>query len=354
MKKVFIIMMIGIIAVSCRNSSDHNNGPLETLMLKENIRDTLSADKVFRSVDYITLDVPDSVLMGYPSKIIRDGNKILISDGTKIFVFEKDGRYIRSVSRLGRGPGEHRGIRDFTADGNNIYMVDSNPKLLKYSVDGKFIEDLPLGSFAATVQPLGNGNLVVTSAYQANEAKFKLFDESTLKEVSSYCPVDEAEMKYRQIIGQNNFFRYKGFLLFHEKWNSDVYKLGNDGYSILYHIDFFGKNIPSAFLHDHYSDVIDFSMKLNGKGYSYLLNDYAESAENILMKIMDNGKVYMCLYNKRTKASTLFRYMKMQKGVPAVDVKTMPANFYSEDSMFLTLKENEKNLKVRICQVKLR
>jgi len=354
MKRLFYIAIITFLAVGCHNHTTRNDDQLKTIRLKENIQDTINADKVFRSINYITLVTPDSVLMGYPAKIIKDRNRIFVSDGSKVFVFDKGGKYVMSVSREGRGPSEHQSVRDFSVDGDNVYIIDSTPCLFKYSIDGVFLDKQPLGSFAATVQPIDEDKLVVTSAYQNKEDKFRMFREVTLKETSSYFPVNEAEMKYRQLLNQNNFFVYDGSLLYHERWNNYVYLLKTNGYKIIYHFDFFGRNIPEDFLHAKYSDVVDFSMKLRDKSYCYLLNDYAESDNSILMSISDCGKCRMCLYDKKVGTSIQFNYIILRPGSSAVSVGTIPANFYSEDSMFFTLGEDEDDAKVQICEVRLK
>ena len=352
MKKALLIVFAGLIAISC--GSHRNANKLTTIELKQNLMDTILAEQVFKSVDVITLDLPDSILMGYPSKIIQEGDNIYTSDGTGIFVFNSEGQYIRPISRKGRGPGEHQGILDFTVDGDNVYLIDSSQKLMKYAIDGHFVNSQSIGFFAATIQPLGKGKLVVTSAYQDKGDKFRLFSEATLKETSSYCPVNEAEMKYRQLLCQNSSFVYDGSLLFHERWNSDVYRLEDDGYNIIYHFDFFGRSIPESFLQAQYSDVVDFSMKLKDKNYCYLLNDYAESDKKILMCMQDNGKTYMCLYDKKSRTSIQFSYIKLKPDSPAFGIGTIPANFYSEESMFFSLGEGGNDSDFQICKVRLK
>ncbi len=114
-----------------------------------NISDALKKEEaVFLSeiaadVKYILLEYTNESALSYINGVIFFKNHILIYDvRSNLLLFNMDGKFIRRIGKLGRGPGEYSNILGIDADVQNeiIYVLDNGTnKLLSYGLDGKFI-----------------------------------------------------------------------------------------------------------------------------------------------------------------------------------------------------------------------
>jgi hypothetical protein len=111
------------------------------------------SSEVFKRVKTIILETNKNAMIsqGQVSSIQVYGNQIFILDSNKskgLYVFNKDGRFIRKIGNAGQGSGEYVEAIDFTIDKKNklIYILDSqNQNILKYNLaTGTFISNIKL------------------------------------------------------------------------------------------------------------------------------------------------------------------------------------------------------------------
>lgn len=114
---------------------------------------------------YILLDTVPEAQIANPIKIVKakDSN-IWISDTRtkKIVNFTPDGKWIKTFSKFGQGPGEYLNITDFeiTPEGQ-LYLLDGRlDKIMVYSSTGDFIKSLNLPFEADMFHILKNGNIL--------------------------------------------------------------------------------------------------------------------------------------------------------------------------------------------------
>jgi hypothetical protein len=95
-----------------------------------------------------------------------------------LLVFDRDGRFVRKIGNLGRGPGEYSDISDFTIDAENkhIYILD-RLRVHKYHITGAYINTIEIKSIRVSanfIQYYGGKLYSDAYGYSANNGGYLL------------------------------------------------------------------------------------------------------------------------------------------------------------------------------------
>ena len=341
MKKIAIIIILACIAVSCQSVATIKEDV--TIVSIGNDAVTVAyAKDIFQQVDYISPLFDENHPIGLANKVLVKDGTIFISDGRTLFQYSANGEYIRSLERRGRGPQEYYGIMDFALDNDNIYIIDRNTKLLKYTVNNDFVAAEKLDFFPASIYITDNGKLLLTSAYQNEGDKFNVYNTESLQREGSFHPITKAEMSYRHIMGQSNFYTYDDRLLYHEPMNNSVYNLdvANGLYTELYRFDLDGHNPPADFWEQQYSNVAEINIAAIEKDYNFGLPVFAITDNYMLFTYRAGANYRMCLYNRRDGSSRSFEALQFAHNMPAVSIADISFCFSNEESLYMVIPEN--------------
>ena len=94
------------------------------------------------SVEYIPLETKDNCLIGQIVRYDVSKNYILVycNKSNNVFLFRRDGRFIRQISGMGQGPEEYLRVNDVFIDENkNELILCTLGKLLFFNISGKFL-----------------------------------------------------------------------------------------------------------------------------------------------------------------------------------------------------------------------
>jgi hypothetical protein len=113
--------------------------------------DNFKMSSIFGKARAVFLEETDYAVIGEIDNVQVFDNYIFVLDiykAKKLFVFNKDGKYLRQIGTLGHGPGEYVSICDFCLDTINreIYMHDAEKRMLhKYNFDnGDYIKSVKM------------------------------------------------------------------------------------------------------------------------------------------------------------------------------------------------------------------
>jgi len=141
------------------------------------------------------------------NKVIELSNRdMLILDrySTSLMLLDSSGIIKKRFGRKGRGPDEFHIISDICLDDEeNIYALDANDKVNKYSVDGKFIKAFSLSFSLRELQRimfLGENKFLITAYQNLTEVSTK----------TSYDFLDYDQRNYLHIY-DNNFKKLFSF-----------------------------------------------------------------------------------------------------------------------------------------------
>ena len=291
------------------------------------------------AVKTVILHEDEQELMRAVSKVIWEGDEIFVSDGYGVFTFDSDGSFIRVLRNLGRGPGEYRQVFDFSVDDNSIYILDSNRKLLKYTRQGDFLNDVDLDDFYASMS-LGGGQLYLVSGNQKPGERIHVHDAVSLKEKTSFWDIPESYISYRHFMGSLSIFEGKDGLLFHEPLSNVVFIVGKNSVKPYLSFDFYGTSAQQSFWNGAFLDVMDAFEKLKQSGYSAGLPHFAYDGNTILYHFTtDEGRRLMGLWSESGKKQIQFDTISLPNG-ESVLIDRLGKFFYGYDDMLLAVEDD--------------
>ena len=148
--RLMLLLFVGILAVSCREQkkSASTGSDVKEVTFKEAPKDFLIAS-TFKNIHMIQLEAKEECLISDIRRVVDVEGKIYVLTKTnEIFCFDRaTGKYIRTIGRLGEGPGEYVSAMDICYDEKEkcICVVDYYKSAIhNYSLDGRFLGDRQL------------------------------------------------------------------------------------------------------------------------------------------------------------------------------------------------------------------
>lgn len=166
-KMKFWRILILLLLVSC--SSNTNNDSRNNDIIVLNVDKVLSDNKLlysnfFNSCKIIPLETNESCLIGQIDQIFVANDELFILDSRSaksVFVFTKNGKFIRKIGKLGRGPGEYTSPSTFKINDKRkeIYILDRNYQVIhRYDYTGRYQGNIKISGDRATDFIMTNQN----------------------------------------------------------------------------------------------------------------------------------------------------------------------------------------------------
>ena len=254
MKKVIYLFAI-ILIVSCTESKPRLQDVDALYQVNLDSIETndspLLASSMFKNVRTIILDDDEYAVIGQIDELQVFEDYLFIMDKSKarkVFIYNKEGKFVRQIGSEGRGPGEYRDLEDFCLDTKKreIYLLDFSGKVLIYNFDdGKFIKSLNFDVSATNCYYISLSNNKLYTAiipYDSNEPGNLLLemDIETGKK-QEYLDANTYNCGWnRMVFTPYNFFSNKlnSSQRFVELFMNTIMKIDKDGvkpYISLYH-----------------------------------------------------------------------------------------------------------------------
>lgn len=148
-KTIFLISSCLLLFFSCKKISEKNNSGYKIDIDKVACLDSINISTVYKDAHVIHLDTASYAMISEISKLAVYDDKIIILDKKarrQILVFNKSGKFLYSIGKIGLGPGEYTYICDFTysSKDNLLFILDSQTrKIHKYQLNtGKYLNTI--------------------------------------------------------------------------------------------------------------------------------------------------------------------------------------------------------------------
>ena len=102
-----------VLSSSCRNEK------IEGIIDLTNTADLINGihiSDIAESVTMVPLETLEESLIKYPRRIKFSAKKYFIESGNQVYMFDADGKYLKKIGKIGRGPDEYGAMSDFAVD----------------------------------------------------------------------------------------------------------------------------------------------------------------------------------------------------------------------------------------------
>lgn len=157
--KYLIIILTSYFFITCHfnnkaeiiSNTSTNKELIEINIDNQDYENTVSYSDLFNSVKFVPLETNRNCLIGQIDEIELYNDTIFILDksiGKAIYMFDKNGSFIKKIGQLGKGPGEYFSPKSFTIDNytKQIKILDEG-KLLIFSIYGEFQKEILLSHY---------------------------------------------------------------------------------------------------------------------------------------------------------------------------------------------------------------
>ena len=153
---VFCIVSLLVFSCSHRKLNSSSEGACYIIELDENKEEYMPYSSVFKNMQTIIIETNNDCLIGRINELQVYNDYIYILDmliAKSLFVFDKEGHFVRKIGNLGRGPGEYIQIEDFSIDKEKgiIYLLDFGQRVHKYRLDGTYLNTITVQIQRSTV-----------------------------------------------------------------------------------------------------------------------------------------------------------------------------------------------------------
>lgn len=327
MKEICFTMNVILIFIllSC-NSNRKNTTPI--LKVSDDILEhNIKLSELISDYKIIPLETTENGIIGQPDKIIVHDDQFFILDSRKaktVFVFSREGKFIRKIGKNGKGPGEYNAPRDFcfVPGSNNLAIVDDK-RVLLYSIEGTYSKTIVLPIPAWRIEFTDANHIACVPMGDANE--MIIVNLESRKHVSYFKYVKETHK-----ILNFPFIHYgdSGILFLH---NLDymIYKINGTKISPHIAIDF-DKNMFTE------KDLQSLKEDMNNEDRFFKIKHYFESASHIVILSYLNRVPYYIFHNKISGATKYMMLNEIENDITGSNISRFVIWSKSPDDFFIS------------------
>lgn len=217
-------------------SKKHNNGETINIELYSAYKNakTYPLSAIAENVEYIPLETTKENLLGNISNIIMTSGDIFIYSYEGIcYRFDRQGKFLNKIGRIGRGPGECMQSRDATIDTINywVYILDYD-KIVKYDYDGNFLESFRPGTESALggykILAVKPGLFLIDNiSYIFNKPgeRFSFYFFKEEQKNYTACIACEKKDRFPFCVNMPCMYRFNQNIFINDAWSDTIYRV---------------------------------------------------------------------------------------------------------------------------------
>ncbi|EOS12697.1 6-bladed beta-propeller, partial [Parabacteroides goldsteinii] len=360
MKKSVIILLVVLIGCTSKTSSPQEEVKVDSLnrnvsypvkvSLQEaikNVDNTITLSSFVDSIEYIPLKLPNK----YGIKFFQiydydeESGLFFIGDYNRVLVINKKGEFLRTIGRIGGGPGELANISNVSIDKKNKYVYLYSAQMgamFRFDYEGKFLKKMfsiltDTDKYRAAYMFYNNDDFVSISetyTYKMEPLKDRLYGYGVLDTLgrmldhtpSQHTQLDTKKDKYAGLMFNYQMTRFKGSNLLVPSGLADT---------IFTEID---NKVKPRYLLDYGDDKPDLS-KLWSYGEEreyvmyhsiFIMNPAYETLRYFIIKLRKKGVEYIVIHDKylNNSCSVIYDYVADENRDPNIPINNL--GFYND------------------------
>lgn len=208
-----VALLSALLVCSCKSQStpslEFDGKVLEAPLLSDELTDKPVYSDYVASIDTIRLesDVLESYVYWVEDLRCTD-DYIFIKSRDGIYAFDYQGKFVRTIRKIGRGRGEYLEIKKFDIQERlrqiSIYDLQT-ASIYVYSFDGVFIKKIPVSQYICEFAALSNGHYLLYNYEDGPQIKGLFEIDGDGKYVKTLFEIPEY---YKHIYPNQNFFNH--------------------------------------------------------------------------------------------------------------------------------------------------
>lgn len=302
MKYLFLLLLLaGLNACKYPDSQKFESVQVN---LDEHVQEEIKFSQFVDSMTSITLETTNESLLGKIKDVILEDTFLFVlpKEGNAVYIFNRNGKYLRKINRRGNGPGEYPYINQIGYNKKRKSLSIVSSKVIEYDLYGNVKNEINLGHYAMNdLYPLDNGDYLLSRLGETEtpEGVIRIDSTGRKKEIlyqrdpdykirNSHCkellPI-KGEIHFISPQIENNIYI----------WNGDSVRLETSF-----------KITPEVS-----SDFYATNPRVLGLGKNYYRTVYQESEKWILLCYWSQTKnTRFLLYNKATRQYQVGKVLK--------------------------------------------
>ncbi len=321
-KNIFLnILFCGCLFTACSGGSSnasssnmsYSEDGVTVIPMNAQPGDVLNLSDFAESIELIPLETTDDCLIGWIPEIIATENYYyMISavgyDFQKLYVYDKQGKFVRQISSRGQGSEEFLEVRDFDVIGDSIIKMGDVFVLRTFNLDGKQLSTKGVYDIGMTIKEVVSmkGKTIVFDNGKPNsktaENLLFQFDEKDSLQAEFFEVPSLANRISSFFVNPAALTRDEEYVYFHIPYDNYIYQIDSETleYSPKYKVNYGDRTFTWDMFDEHVGHVKDWSKQVdkekNASTCQILsLNDY------FLFTTRDNDRnYYLTLYSNCT------------------------------------------------------
>lgn len=290
----FLILII-ILCSSCNSKQKHD---YQSTTLKVDLTEqNVSLNELFSHIEVIPLETLDSCLIVEIEKVMLHQDLFYIFDQRKpaIYVFTKNGAFLKEIAGKGEGPGEYQAVTDMFLDDarQNIILLSPYGSLFIYDMEGRFLQQqtLPIKPNYYAMSFLQDNAFALWSCVETEDAGISVIYADSMKILHETWHND----RILDMGLMKPFYQYNAETYFSTAYQNTVYHIKSDSLEKAYQWDFGKDNITSNCL------------------LTYTKIENANEKNNKILKDLEEGTLPYAMesHNQNNK----YYYVALRKGI---------------------------------------
>ncbi|MDX8339750.1 6-bladed beta-propeller [Draconibacterium sp. IB214405] len=304
---VFFTIIISCLFFSCEPNKEYKSTNKHVTIINSLNRtnEAKSILDLFELKNIVELKTEPDKVIGKIKRIKVVDDNIFIFDNIRntVYRFDLEGRFLNFIGQKGGGPKEFVHAIDFCVDTTTeeVHILDNEKKILRYKLDGEFIEKIDIPVHASFIVLRENNTyLLISTASNYGRYMFFYVVNKNGKVIDERIPFAEKNIKSSfSLISGISELKSEYTMCF--PLNDTIYSYYEEDLHPKYFFDFENEKLADE-IYCNYTDEFDIIKEMEKRNKVLYISNYLET-ENLCYAIYVKGKNLLntVIYSKTTR-----------------------------------------------------